>query len=649
MLPHVYLTIFGGTSSASGSTVSLSINLSASQDIDGAPQSTAIGTISGGTGPYTVTDPTNTTQVASGNLLQVGSVAPSVGTITITLHDTGVPAAPDANFTISTVPQAPSLALDSGSDSGSSNSDKITNVNTPNLIITFPTTPVAGDLAILKDGGSTIISHTITSGEISGQSINLASSALADGVHSLTAVHSRSGLASAASTALSVTIDTAAPTLSSPTGAQDGTTSSQADISVSTNDGTGTMWWIISTSATPPSVAQIQAGQDSTGSAAAKSGSAAVSASGVQSFTASSMTNGTYFSYFQQRDVAGNDSAVSASASWVQTLSTITPVQTLQSPASTNTPWFDFDGALNLATGDTIEIQYGTDPTFSTHTSVVTTLTNQQASFCVLDLAQPALTNATTYYFRSRYTQGGNTSAWSNTSSYTVATVSVPTTPTASAAGAMAAYDTTNTYPLAWNVVSNVDLGTPDAGRNIIVAAGGITNLDYQNAYILTDKNIAAGNYLGTLLTKRVSCVLTSSRSADIWSGVVATGRSGRVIVTCESGAAQVVGACVMNAYGLSSGTPTATDHTNSSAVADPFNIGAAVTIPSGGFAIAAAFVEGTFTSRAWRNNYSEIKNSVAHTSEYLTVGLSTTAGSSQASLNRGNFNQTEGVVAVWN
>lgn len=54
--------------------------------------------------------------------------------------------------------------------------------------------------------------------------------------------------------------DTTAPVLTSPVGTQTGQTT--ADISVSTDEGEGTLYWVVSTSATPPSVAQLQAGND---------------------------------------------------------------------------------------------------------------------------------------------------------------------------------------------------------------------------------------------------------------------------------------------------------------------------------------------------------------------------------------------------
>jgi hypothetical protein len=77
------------------------------------------------------------------------------------------------------------------------------------------------------------------------------------------------------------------------------------------------MYAIVDTSATPPSVAQIQAGNGSGGSAADYSGSQAISSTGTKTFNATGLTpSTTYYFYFQHQDAATNDSTVSASTSF---------------------------------------------------------------------------------------------------------------------------------------------------------------------------------------------------------------------------------------------------------------------------------------------------------------------------------------------
>ena len=122
--------------------------------------------------------------------------------------------------------------------------------------------------------------------------------------------------------------DTIAPNLTSPTGTQTGSTT--ASGSVTTDEGNGTLFAVVSTSGTPPSVAQIQAGNDSTGSAAAfalGSGSGvAVPVSGVRNVTATGLTPSTaYFWHYQQQDASGNDSTVVSSATFTTDATDTTP------------------------------------------------------------------------------------------------------------------------------------------------------------------------------------------------------------------------------------------------------------------------------------------------------------------------------------
>lgn len=122
------------------------------------------------------------------------------------------------------------------------------------------------------------------------------------------------------------TVDTTAPTLSSASGTATGQTT--ADLSVSTNEGNGTLYWVVSTSATPPSVAQIQAGNDSTGSAAADSGNQSVSGTGTQNANATGLAAGTtYYAYFQHTDAASNDSTVASSASFATSAAAVKGIQ----------------------------------------------------------------------------------------------------------------------------------------------------------------------------------------------------------------------------------------------------------------------------------------------------------------------------------
>lgn len=110
-------------------------------------------------------------------------------------------------------------------------------------------------------------------------------------------------------------IDLTAPTLSSATGTE--TSDTEADLSVDTDEDSGTLYWVVTQSATSPSKAQVKAGQDHTGAAADDDGSQAVSGTGTQNITggATGLTAETeYYAHFMHEDAATNQSDVETSA-----------------------------------------------------------------------------------------------------------------------------------------------------------------------------------------------------------------------------------------------------------------------------------------------------------------------------------------------
>jgi len=122
----------------------------------------------------------------------------------------------------------------------------------------------------------------------------------ADSVYSNTVNQTMSGAA-----------DTTAPILSS---AQDNKTgSTTATITVITDEGNGTLYYVLSSSISPPTAAQVIAGQDHTGAAAMKAGNAAVVGTGIQTINVTLLTSSTtYYAHFAHQDGAGNSSAVAS-------------------------------------------------------------------------------------------------------------------------------------------------------------------------------------------------------------------------------------------------------------------------------------------------------------------------------------------------
>ena len=121
--------------------------------------------------------------------------------------------------------------------------------------------------------------------------------------------------------------DTTAPTLTSPSVTAVAATTATGNVT--TNEGNGTLYGIVSTSATAPSSAQIQAGQNHTGAAAVWAGNQAVSTTGAKTFSITGLTASTaYYFHAQHKDAANNNSTVATSAQFT-TGSTDTTVPTL--------------------------------------------------------------------------------------------------------------------------------------------------------------------------------------------------------------------------------------------------------------------------------------------------------------------------------
>jgi hypothetical protein len=110
-----------------------------------------------------------------------------------------------------------------------------------------------------------------------------------------------------------LTGDTTAPVLSSPTGTKTGSTT--ATLTVSTNEANGTLYGVHSTAA--PSKAQIKLGQTSTGAASSYAFNQAVTTTGVQTKNATGLTTATsYTMHFMHEDTAANQSNVASAAAF---------------------------------------------------------------------------------------------------------------------------------------------------------------------------------------------------------------------------------------------------------------------------------------------------------------------------------------------
>lgn len=103
-----------------------------------------------------------------------------------------------------------------------------------------------------------------------------------------------------------------------PTGTATGETTADGTLTVGFN--TGTVWWVVTESGTAPSIAQVQAGQDDSGSAAADDGSETASNPTINTLNATGLTAGTtYYFHYQYENEDNVDSPVLSSASFETT------------------------------------------------------------------------------------------------------------------------------------------------------------------------------------------------------------------------------------------------------------------------------------------------------------------------------------------
>jgi hypothetical protein len=229
----------------------------------------------------------------------------STATTTSTTKDTAAPAKPGA----------PDLAV--ASDSGSSNSDDITNVTTP----TFTGTADAGATVKIFDGASLIGSGTATGGNYS-----IATSGIGTGSRTITATATDlAGNTSTGSTALTVTIDTTAPT---PPTAPDLATASDSGSS-STDNITNVTTPTFTGTADAGATVKVFDGASLIGSGTATGGNYSIATSGIGTGSRTITATAT--------DLAGNTST--GSTALTLTIDTTAPTGAITFPGTTMTSW----------------------------------------------------------------------------------------------------------------------------------------------------------------------------------------------------------------------------------------------------------------------------------------------------------------------
>lgn len=109
--------------------------------------------------------------------------------------------------------------------------------------------------------------------------------------------------------------DTTKPVLSDAGASADGPTT--AGCTVTTNEGNGTLYGVVTGSATQPTPVQVRQGLDHAGAPAAWSSSQSISSAGAKNFPATGLTAGaTCYFHATHRDTAGNDADVVSSTAF---------------------------------------------------------------------------------------------------------------------------------------------------------------------------------------------------------------------------------------------------------------------------------------------------------------------------------------------
>ena len=275
-------------------------------------------------------------------------------TLSITVADNVAPA----------VPSAPDLAA--ASDSGSSNTDNLTNITTP----TITGTAEAGSTVKLYDGAT-----QVGSGMADGLgNWSITSSVLSEGSHTLTAkATDAANNTSGASTGLNLTIDTTVPVAPS---APDLTTASDSGSS-NTDNLTKTTTPTFTGTAEANSTVRLY---DTDGITELGT---ATATGGVWSITASSLSEGSHTLTAKATDAAGNVSA--ASSGLAITIDTTAPTTTVSTAAFSNdtgSSSADFithtasqtvSGTLsaNLASGETVKVSLDNGSTWTAASATV--------------------------------------------------------------------------------------------------------------------------------------------------------------------------------------------------------------------------------------------------------------------------------------
>lgn len=213
--------------------------------------------------------------------------------------------------------------------------------------------------------------YTLLTADLDGSSASLkptfALGIMTDGIKYARVRWKRGADISSWSNTVSKTIAGVAPVLTGPTDLPSSSTTGVG--SVTTDVSHGTLYGVASTSATPPSKAQVKAGQMHTGAAAAASANEAITSAGLKDLTFAGLTPAaTYYVHFMHEDAVGHQSdVVSADGFVAADVAFDVSFVEVATPQTTDASVYDF--TLDIGVADptrTIELVIGARQTSGT-------------------------------------------------------------------------------------------------------------------------------------------------------------------------------------------------------------------------------------------------------------------------------------------
>lgn len=467
---------------------------------------------------------TTTADGAGAWTITASALSDGVHTLTAKVTDdagnTGAASTPLSVTIDTTAPSAPgAIDLDSGSDTGISNSDNVTSDTTP----TFNGTAEVNSTVTLYDTDGTTVLGTTTADSSGNWSIT--ASTLAGGSHTLTVkAKDAAGNESGASSSLSVTIDTTAP--NAPTG---------LDVLASSDSGTSNTDNITSNNTPTVSGAGAEPGStvtlyDSNGTTVL--GTTTADSSGNWSVTTSALADGTHTLTAKVTDTAGNVGA--ASSSLTVTIDSTAPgasgtpvlasgsdsgASNADNITSDTTPTITGSGA---EAGATVTL-YDTDGTTVLGTATADGSGNWSITSSTLSEGAHTLKTKVT-------DTAGNTSVASASLAITVDTTA-PTVITLSANSVMDVATGTNT---AVATLSSTDTqsvtytleagnGTNDAGNASFVIAGGVLQSRSQLTAGTYNIRVGATDAAGNISYQTFVITVNTNTAPTITSGATAS------------------------------------------------------------------------------------------------------------------------------